>query len=71
MCDSSNVKIKFLKNVFAPQQFNRPNPTGWYEDMWEEAFFMAGETADPTEEHRNIDLKGLTYKVDYEIVEYP
>ena len=65
------MRIKFLKNVFAPQQFNRPNAIGWYEDQWEEAFFPIGEEADPNEEHRNIDLSKLVYKVDFEIIAYP
>jgi hypothetical protein len=71
MCYSSNVKIKFLKNCFAPQEVCRPDKWGWYVDQWEEAFFTAGEEADPLKEHECINLTGLTYKVDYEIVEYP
>jgi len=65
------MKIRFLRNCFAPQQYHRPDEIGWYGDVWEEEFFLMGEEANPLEEHREINLSGLTYKVDYEILEYP
>jgi hypothetical protein len=34
-------------------------------------WFHEGDEADPEELWNEIDLTGLTYRVDYDIVEYP
>ena len=65
------MKIRFLKNCFAPQQYECPDDFGWYDYKWEDNFFMESEEADPNAPGREINLSNLTYKVDYEILEYP
>ena len=65
------MKIKFLKDCHAPQQVHRPDPWGWYDDFWEDAFFIKGEEVDPNEEHNAINLNDLKYREDYDIIEYP
>jgi hypothetical protein len=66
------MKIKFLKPTTAPKQFTKYCGDGccsWPE--WEDEFFTEGQEEDPEEYGRNIDLSGLTYRVDYDIIEYP
>ena len=67
------MKILFLRNCTAPQKFTEtrceccgPQPMGC-----EDTFFYAGQEEDPEVFWHEIDLSGLTYKVDYEITEYP
>jgi hypothetical protein len=71
------VKIRFLKNCEAPQEWSREvhgscDCCRHYENAgYEREFFSAGQEEDPNEENRKIDLSGLTYRVDYDIIEYP
>lgn len=65
------MKIKFLRECIAPQMRHRycceicgHVPTGM-----EPTNFSKDEEADP--EVEQIDLAGLTYRVDYDIIEYP
>jgi hypothetical protein len=67
------MKIKFLKDCEAPQQWTQvlcqccgPELMGY--DL---ASFQKDEEVDPEEWHKEIDLSGLQYRVDYDIVEYP
>ena len=64
--------IKFLKNVTAPQNYYHVyceccGP----ERRVADEFFPAGTEVDPEEVGGEIDLKGLVYKEDYEITQYP
>jgi hypothetical protein len=70
------VKIRFLKNTLAMQRFNTPDRTGWYRPIWEETFFAKDQEVSfppgECEDHETpVDLAKLTYRVDYDIVEYP
>ena len=38
---------------------------------YEKTFFYAGQEEDPEVYDAKIDLRGLTYRVDYDIIEYP
>ena len=65
------MKIRFLKDCTAPQmrytwccEICGHVPTGM-----EPNYFMAGEEVDPVGEE--IDLSPLTYRIDYDIIEYP
>lgn len=67
------MKIKFLKYCQAPQEKTEircsccgPVPVG--EEMTN---FYAGDEEDPEEFWHKIDLRNLTYRVDYDIIEYP
>lgn len=68
-----SVKIKFLKNCTAPQKFTtvRCECCGPMPQPAEPTFFYAGQEEDPEVFWHEIDLSGLTYKVDFEIIEYP
>lgn len=66
------MKIRFLKNCEAPQQFTKTCGDGccsWPE--WESSWFVKGEEIDPEDPFGKVDLSSLTYKEDYEILEYP
>ena len=66
------MKIRFLKNCKAPQQYTHYCGDGccsWEE--WETAFFAKDEEADPEEPSHQINLESLKYKEDFEILEYP
>ena len=66
------MKIRFLKDCKAPQQYTHHCSDGccsW--EVWEGAYFVPGEEADPEEYRHKIDLSGLKYKEDFEILEYP
>ena len=67
------MKIKFLKVTEAPQQYTPISDDAAYCPgvEWETPWFDAGDEADPEEWDRKIDLTGLKYRVDYDIVEYP
>lgn len=67
------MKIRFLRKCVAPQ--NRmeircsccgPQPAGS-----ERINFYKGEEYDPEEYGHEIDLSGLTFREDYDIIEYP
>lgn len=67
------VIIKFLKNCEAPQNYTQtrceccgPEPMGPRME-----FFYAGQEEDPNVLWNEIDLSGLTYRVDYDIIAYP
>lgn len=67
------MKIRFLRNCQAPQVYERefceccgperqpPEMTDFYKD----------DEVDPNEYNREIDLTGLKYREDYDIIEYP
>lgn len=66
------VKIKFLKVCEAPQQHTRYCGDGccsW--PAWDRTWFNPDEEADPEEPGHKIDLSGLKFRVDYDIIEYP
>jgi hypothetical protein len=67
------MKIKFLRVCEAPQQYTpiSDDPAYCPGTEWEPAWFEPGEEADPEEWDRKIDLSGLKFRVDYDIVEYP
>lgn len=67
------MKIKFLRDCQAPQQRTRycceicgHIPTGM-----EMTDFFKDEEADTELWDSRIDLSGLQYRVDYDIIEYP
>lgn len=65
--------IKFLKNAEAPQVFTRTfcECCGPERQPAEKTFFYAGQELDPNEINAEVDLTGLTYRVDYDIIAYP
>ena len=67
------MKIRFLKNCTAPQQYVPLDEDRMYSPVpsWETQFFMAGDEEDPNVYDQEIDLTKLKYKEDYEIIEYP
>ena len=67
------MKIRFLKMCEASQQYTPVSTDPCYCPgvEWEPAWFNVGDEADPEEWNRRIDLTGLKYRVDYDIVEYP
>jgi hypothetical protein len=71
------MKIRFLKNCTTPQEWSREvggpcDCCKHYENAgYEQEFFFAGQEEDPNVENQKIDLTGLKYRVDYDIVEYP
>jgi len=65
--------IKFLKNCEAPQYYTKtfceccgPERCGP-----EKTFFHEGQEIDPNVYDEEIDLKGLKYREDYDIIQYP
>lgn len=67
------MKIRFLRDCEAPQKFTRviceccgPEP-----QFAEKTFFYNGQEEDPNVYNWEIDLTGLKYRVDYDIIEYP
>jgi hypothetical protein len=65
--------IKFLKNCEAPQKYTKtfceccgPQPM-----PPEKTFFYEGQEEDPDVWDHEIDLTGLTYRVNYDIIQYP
>lgn len=67
------MRIKFLKNCEAPQVFTRTfcECCGPERQPAEKTFFYAGQEEDPEEYNAEIDLSGLKYREDYDIIEYP
>lgn len=70
--------IKFLQNCTAPQLHSKVYCECCGPELeWEDTEFFIGEecevSADPDFNYGfdNINLKSLTYKVDYEILVYP
>ena len=65
--------IKFLKTVTAPQVFVKEycSCCGPERQPAEPMLFSEGEEVDPHVYNAEIDLTGLTYRVDYDIVQYP
>lgn len=67
------MKIVFLKDCQAPQVFmiERCSCCGPERQPAEMTFFNKGEEADPEAYNGEIDLSGLKYREDYDIIEYP
>ncbi len=67
------MKIKFLKHCEAPQAYEKEFcPCCGPERMAPvKTFFHEGQEEDPNVYNYEIDLSGLTYRVDYDIIEYP
>jgi hypothetical protein len=66
------VKIKFLRDCEAPQEWQEPCETcGSHLMPSETTHFFEGQEINPYELWEQIDLRKLKYKVDYEITEYP
>lgn len=67
------MKIKFLKNVEAPQAYEKTfcECCGPERCSPEKTFFYEGQEEDPNVYNHEIDLSGLIYNVDYSITEYP
>lgn len=67
------MKIRFLKNCEAPQVYEKTfcSCCGPERQLAEKTFFYAGQEEDPTKYNAEIDLSGLTYREDYDIIEYP
>jgi len=65
--------IKFLRNCTAPQVFERTfcECCGPERQLPEPTFFGEGQEEDPEVYNHEIDLSGLTYRVDYDIIQYP
>lgn len=65
--------IKFLKNCHAPQAYTRTfcDCCGPERQAPVATFFYAGQEEDPNVINYEIDLSGLTYRVDYDIIQYP
>jgi hypothetical protein len=66
------MKIRFLKNCEAPQQYMKRCGDGccsWPE--WETGYFSVGEEIDPENPFGRVDLSSLKYREDFEILEYP
>jgi hypothetical protein len=74
------MKVRFLKNVTAPMK------STWYHDdscgcsgaEWREEFFSKDEESEATVDQRAwehldgvVDVSGLKYREDYDIIEYP
>ena len=62
-----------LKMVMASQVFvrTRCECCGPERQPAEPMLFSEGEEHDPNDYNAEIDLSGLTYRVDYDIVQYP
>ena len=67
------MKIKFLKDCEAPQEayVTHCECCGPERIKDQPTFFQKGEEIDPTNFREEVDLSGLKYKEDYEIIEYP
>ena len=67
------MQVKFLKTVEAPQVFTRTRCEccGPERQPAEPTTFVEGQVEDPNEHNAEINLSGLTYRVDYDIIEYP
>jgi hypothetical protein len=67
------MTIKFLKNCQAPQQWTQTICSCCGPELmgYETEFFFQGQEEDPDVYDAKIDLTGLKYRVDYDIVEYP
>jgi len=67
------MKIKFLRNCNAPQQWTKAlcECCGPVQMGYESTYFYEGQEEDPNVFDYVIDLSGLTYRVDYDIIEYP
>ena len=67
------MTIRFLKNTEAPQVFTREYCPccGPERQPAEPTFFPEGTELDPNEYNAEVDLSGLTYRVDYDIIAYP
>jgi len=65
--------IRFLRNCKAPQQWTQVHCEccGPEQMGYENELFLEGQEEDPEVYDHKIDLSGLTYKVDYEIIAYP
>ena len=70
MCYCAIVKIKFLKECEAPADTPIHPGNGCDCSMMMPKWFYEGEELDDWE-IRKVDLTGLKYRVDYDIVEYP
>lgn len=67
------MKIRFLKDAVAPQVFTqtRCECCGPERQPAEPTSFTKDEELDPNEYNAEVDLSGLQYRVDYDIIEYP
>jgi len=67
------MKIRFLRDCKAPQAKTRYccEICGHVPNGKEMTDFLKGEEAEPELWDQRIDLSGLTYRVDYDIIEYP
>jgi len=67
------MKIKFLKDCEAPQMRSRYccEHCGYVPGEFRLRWFYQDEELDPDIELAKIHLSELTYRVDYDIVEYP
>ena len=67
------MKIKFLKNVVAPQEVweTRCDCCGPERIGFADVHFLVGEEVDPDSPRETINLSNLTFKEDFEIIEFP
>ena len=67
------MKIRFLKDCEAPKEHYKTfcECCGPEKVADEPAFFQKGEEIDPNGFREEVNLSGLKYKEDFEILEYP
>ena len=67
-----NIKIKFLKSGDVPMQswVTHCDCCGPEPDGFRPNWFTAGDIVDPDEQNFRLDLTGLKFGEDYEIVEF-
>jgi hypothetical protein len=63
------IKIKFLKEVEAPQAVwrTRCDCCGPQFEGWQKSWFYNGEEIDPNEQYHQVDLRNLVLGIDYAI----
>jgi hypothetical protein len=68
---NAKIKIKFLKDLTAPQAvWSNRGDWGIFMDGWQETFFYAGLEIDPDEQYEEIDLRKLKLGEDFAIIEF-
>jgi len=67
------MKIKMLRECIAPQMRTHYccEICGYIPTQMEPTTLFPGEEYNPEQWDEKIDLRGLTFKIDYDIIEYP